>query len=305
MARPLKEGMDYFKHDTDAAGDEKIDALRANFGNDGYAFYFILLERIYKTDNAELDLSIPEIENSIVKKVGISKNKFKKILDFAIILRLFDRISWESKKILTSAGIKKRQKVLLEKRENWRSGKGKDDLGDGVFRAENPGENPPQNATETPISKVKISKDKLSLKDVVVDARARASEPEPPGEVDAFPEKPFDFAAYFAQRYPIPNMYWRDSLVDLGGDYPPAWLEKATGEFLRAGATSIKYLESTLLKWRKAGGEAPWDARAPVGGGRRAPPKQELELERDRQRKIRAGILPPDEDVVVDVGLDG
>jgi hypothetical protein len=47
MARPKKEGMDYFPHDTDAVNDEKIEALRLLYGNDGYAFYFILLERIY------------------------------------------------------------------------------------------------------------------------------------------------------------------------------------------------------------------------------------------------------------------
>lgn len=46
MARPLKEGMDYFPHDTDASDDEKIEALRAIYGNDGYAFYFILLDLI-------------------------------------------------------------------------------------------------------------------------------------------------------------------------------------------------------------------------------------------------------------------
>ena len=47
MARPQKEGMDYYPHDIDAANDEKIEALRAIYGNNGYAFYFILLERIY------------------------------------------------------------------------------------------------------------------------------------------------------------------------------------------------------------------------------------------------------------------
>lgn len=47
MARPLKLGLDYFPHDTDAWNDDKIEAMRVNFGNDGYAFYFIILERIY------------------------------------------------------------------------------------------------------------------------------------------------------------------------------------------------------------------------------------------------------------------
>ena len=38
-ARPRKDTFDYFPHDTDAAHDEKIEAMRALYGNDGYAFY--------------------------------------------------------------------------------------------------------------------------------------------------------------------------------------------------------------------------------------------------------------------------
>lgn len=38
MARPRKEGLGYFPHDTDAVNDEKIEALRALYGNDGYAY---------------------------------------------------------------------------------------------------------------------------------------------------------------------------------------------------------------------------------------------------------------------------
>lgn len=60
MARPLKLGLDYFPHDTDSVNDEKIEALRMLFGNDGYAFYFILLERIYRTPTFELNVSDAE-----------------------------------------------------------------------------------------------------------------------------------------------------------------------------------------------------------------------------------------------------
>lgn len=49
MARPIKEGLDYFPHDTDASTqDDKIETLEASYGNDGYATYFKLLERIYR-----------------------------------------------------------------------------------------------------------------------------------------------------------------------------------------------------------------------------------------------------------------
>ncbi|MCY6354344.1 Lin1244/Lin1753 domain-containing protein [Clostridium sp. ZS2-4] len=48
MARPKKLGMDYFPHDCDASNDERVEGLRAVHGDDGYAFYFILLECLMK-----------------------------------------------------------------------------------------------------------------------------------------------------------------------------------------------------------------------------------------------------------------
>ena len=49
MARPQKEGLDYFSHDTYSESDEKIQAMIYLYGNEGYAFYYRLLEHIYRT----------------------------------------------------------------------------------------------------------------------------------------------------------------------------------------------------------------------------------------------------------------
>jgi hypothetical protein len=151
---------------------------------------------------------------------------------------------------------------------------------------------------EIPQSKVEESKVEYSI---AAAARACAKQTYEPEKVNG--KATADFAAYFAQRYPIPNSHWRDSLVELEQSYPMAWLMKATEEYLKAGATSIKYLEKILLRWQKTGGECPWEMgeRQRVGPPVRAPTKYEVELERDRQRKIRAGLLPPDGSVIIDV----
>ncbi len=88
MARPHKKGLDYFPHDTDAVNDEKIEALRALYGNDGYAFYFILLERIYRTENVELDIKTEQMKRILAKKIQISKQKFEKMLSTAAYLTM-------------------------------------------------------------------------------------------------------------------------------------------------------------------------------------------------------------------------
>ena len=121
IARPQKEGMDYFPHDNDAANDEKIEALRVLYGNDGYAFYFILLERIYRTAEFELDVSDAETTQILCRKVAVTEEKFNAMLETALKRKCFDQEAYEQRSVLTSIGIKKRASVVIEKREFMRS----------------------------------------------------------------------------------------------------------------------------------------------------------------------------------------
>jgi len=159
MARPQKEGMDYFPHDNDAANDEKIEALRVLYGNDGYAFYFILLERIYRTPTFELDVSDAETIQILSRKVAVTEEKFNSMLKTALKQKCFDREAYEEYGLLTSSGIKKRAAVVIEKREFMRS----------KYKKVSDAETPKETKTETPQSKgkerLKESKDKAYTPD--------------------------------------------------------------------------------------------------------------------------------------------
>jgi hypothetical protein len=153
MARPKKEGMDYFPHDTDAVNDEKIESLRFLYGNDGYAFYFILLERIYRAREFELDISDAETIQILCRKVGVNEEKFHQILQTSLKRGCFDKEIYEERKVLTSNGIKNRSSVVVEKRVKMRDNyKGK------VSDAETI----PETDSETTQSKEKKSKEKKS-----------------------------------------------------------------------------------------------------------------------------------------------
>lgn len=167
MARPKKEGMDYFPHDTDAANDEKVDILRSLYGNDGYVFYFIMLERIYRTKKFELKIAEvseaetgqklirndPEMILILSKKLLISVEKFEKILSTCFKQKIFSQEKYEEFGVITSDGIKKRSKPVSEKRRNMaKAHKNKKIVSD----AETPPETPqklPRNDPETPQSK--------------------------------------------------------------------------------------------------------------------------------------------------------
>lgn len=116
MARPIKQGLDYFPHDTDAVSDEKIEALRSLHGNDGYVFYFVLLERIYRTEEAELDISDAETQQILSRKVAVTIDKFKEMLKTSLKYGCFDIEDYEKRGVLTSNGIKRRSAQVIEKR---------------------------------------------------------------------------------------------------------------------------------------------------------------------------------------------
>lgn len=155
MARPIKTGLDYFPHDTDASSDEKLQSLRALFRNDGYAFYFITLERIYRTPNGELDIKSEDERRILAKSIGISLKKLDTILKSCFKKNLFSEKRFSKDGLLTSDAIKRRFLQIQGERKRKREWyyKKKDSFG-RLLDVTKDGET----TGETPQSKVKKSK---------------------------------------------------------------------------------------------------------------------------------------------------
>jgi hypothetical protein len=163
MARPQKEGMDYFPHDTDAVNDEKIESLRFLYGNDGYAFYFILLERIYRSKEFELDVSDAETIQILCRKVGVNEEKFNQILQTSLKRGCFDKEAYEERKVLTSNGVKSRSTVVVEKRVKMRDKyKGKVDVSDAETTQETDSETTQRKEKKSKENKNKVNKNKYA-----------------------------------------------------------------------------------------------------------------------------------------------
>jgi len=120
LARPQKEGLDYFPHDVYAASDPKLEPLLLLYGAKGYAFYFIHLEYIYRSANLEFDISDTETREVIAQKLHISADEYNQILESALKKNLFDKTYFDDTRKLTSNGVKKRAVSVLEKRERMR-----------------------------------------------------------------------------------------------------------------------------------------------------------------------------------------
>ena len=107
MARPTKLGLDYFPHDTHTDEDTALQLLEAEFGLDGYAVYFKLLESIYAQGYAK---QWGEDECLLfAKKMGaVTVPKLSEIIKGCIRRSLFDEGVYNLFQILTSKAIQLR-----------------------------------------------------------------------------------------------------------------------------------------------------------------------------------------------------
>lgn len=159
MARPQKEGLDYFPHDVDASGDPKIEPLIILYGSRGYGFYFMHLEYIYRTPELMLDISDAETREIFCNKLKVNQEEYQQILNTALKHGCFDKELFLSTGMLSSHGIKKRAEIVIKKRLEMQQRyqnrlKKQVDISDSEIMEET--------VPETPQSKVKKSKVKES-----------------------------------------------------------------------------------------------------------------------------------------------
>lgn len=116
MARPLKQGLDYFPHDTDAHADDKMQALISLHGMAGCGMYWTLVEKIYRTEDGYLDMTTNWKREVIAGNMRMPVEMFDKILDSMLDIGLFQKSIYELDRKLTSDGLVKRREYLLSHR---------------------------------------------------------------------------------------------------------------------------------------------------------------------------------------------
>ena len=107
MARPKKDGLDYFNLDTDRYQDMKIKRLKKNFKCTGMAVYDYVLCEIYRVRGCFLEWD----ENTtfdVAEYFGLKESTVSEIVNYCCAVGLFDRGLFTSERILTSGAIQKR-----------------------------------------------------------------------------------------------------------------------------------------------------------------------------------------------------
>lgn len=116
MARPKKQGIDYFSFDVDFFSDVKIRKIARACGSQSTSILICLLCNIYK-DKGYYILWDEDLPFVIADSVGVSEGAVKEVILKAIQVGFFDKDIYEKYKVLTSHGIQSRFKSAVYKRE--------------------------------------------------------------------------------------------------------------------------------------------------------------------------------------------
>lgn len=116
MARPKKQGIDYFPLDVDFFSNVKIRKIARACGSQSTSILICLLCNIYK-DNGYYILWDEDLPFVIADSVGFSEGAVKEVILKAIQVGFFDKDIYEKYKVLTSYGIQSRFKSAVYKRE--------------------------------------------------------------------------------------------------------------------------------------------------------------------------------------------
>ena len=95
MGRPSKKYVDYFPHDTDASERRTLFVIESNYGNNGYAFWFKLLELVGSSEGHVIDCSNPTKWEFLQAKTNLSEMVCKEILDLLARLDAIDQELWK------------------------------------------------------------------------------------------------------------------------------------------------------------------------------------------------------------------
>lgn len=117
MGRSTKKGVDYFPHDTDASEKTTLFALEAKYGNDGYAFWFKLLEILGKKETASLDCSDINEWFYLLHRMRMEEQRVREILDLLADLKAIDPPLWRDHQIVWSDNFVQRLNVVYGKRK--------------------------------------------------------------------------------------------------------------------------------------------------------------------------------------------
>lgn len=253
MARPAKEGLDYFPLDVGIFEDEKIEAIAGEFGIKGELAVIKLLCAIYKKGYFILwdDLS----QATLLKRLpGVSKEMLNQIVNRLVLWGFFDKELFDSVKVLTSENIQATFFEATKRRKTPKPTK-------YIVNVNNNSQSETVNAdinTQSKVKESKVNKSKVNKKET--ESSINPSSPETSVE-KAFFEEPLgeekltELIRYYSQNVspatPVNITDLQYDLADFDGDLE--LLKEAVNICARNNERRYSYFAGILKNWRANG----------------------------------------------------
>lgn len=291
MARPQKEGLDYFPIDVDMADDKRVQFVVAKCGQEGFATIIHLLMAIYRNGYY---LTWDELElYSTSQRINLSVNTISEVVSHLLNYGFFDKEKFDLFGILTSHGIQTRYLRACEYRKKVKMVKAfclitpADNIKESRFEYINPPKSVLQvvNTTGEGIKQVgnhdtygikqvestqnKVNKSISSCCSSPYNPPEEEQQPEEetePAEKDDATARVFDL--FQNNIHPITGQIETDTLTDLLDHYGEHWLTEAIKETAMNNGHSVKYIKSILEAWERNGFKAEKPERSKTNGGR-------------------------------------
>ena len=243
MARPTKQGIDYYSLDVNFLRDIKVRKIRKACGPQSIEILLCLLGNIYRDNGYYIGWDEDSVF-LVADEVGAKEGLVEEVVAKAVQSGFFDKWQFDQHQILTSRGIQKRFFEATAKRKAVEVNK---------LYLVNDGKNPASsvvNGVNNEQSKVKESK--LNQSNNSGNAREQSSD----GPVTSF--------AAWQYVWKFPNTFQQQDLQGLidqySDDLVTAAIKIAARKDVKNGA-AINFLESVLTEWDLADVKSLDDAR--------------------------------------------
>ena len=237
MARPIKQGLDYYPLDVGFLQDVKIRRIIRACGIQSIPVLISLLANIYRNDGYFLRWS-PDMSFLIADELGVSEGAVTATVDKAVQVDFFNANMYECYGVLTSEGIQSRFFEAASRRREVRYDARFLLINVNVYKNLVNVDNNPVNVDDNPQSKVKKSKVKESKEEGEERTSAAADE---------------IMGYYSSNIHPVSSLVEKDKLIALVETHGDAFVHKAIERAVVRNKRSLAYITGILNRWEANG----------------------------------------------------
>lgn len=236
MPRPKSDTVVYFPHYANASSSgDTVKVLQSRFGNDGYAFWFKLLEKLASADGHYLDCRNPRRWQVLLADMGVDDKTGVEIMVLLVEMEAIDKELWESK-VIWCQNLVDNLAPVYQNRKRERPQK-------PVITGENP---------ITTVETVVLVPEKPQRRGE--GRRGKDNSNNSNNSNSRGPAKEIDIFVLYEQEIGEITELVRNTLIDAVEFYGEPWVRDAIKEAVRQGRRRWSYVEGILKNWKEEGG---------------------------------------------------